>query len=564
MAQKIEFNKKQILYSICFFVFCLIDQRVKTGTGLDGWIETFRVLAGAVMAVLILSHYHLNDFVQNKIPYIVWSLVCVIGGAAFIGWGQAKVYFLNHRIALTLSVFLIGLAVICTFAAVVRQRKIPRLNKKFAGAWLLMMLFMIFSRSEYLWPLTYLVMFGCFYLTDYSCEEQESLVQGMLNGIILAFFLMQGWSFVFRPYDEVRYVGAYGNCNMNALFYLLVLGAALAKLIYTYCRGSNRWWKIFYFLGTGVVLGFLFMTISRTGWFVAVLMVLVGLVGLWRAGDGKNIFGSIVRNGLAVVLCFVLMFPLVFGAVRYLPPMFHHPVWFYGEWSEDKVHSWDKWDSEKFVSFDKLMSTSAGRVAVVLETVFGTNDTETGENVEQGPHLEVEGVNMAESQTQGEPGDEEEHEVTEVQQQLYDEAYAAGFALDASEPRNPVKTRMTIYRFYSHLLNLRGHTEAEQGFQILPWQRIGHAHNIYLQYGVDFGIPVLILFTLLVLWSLVSLVKRSWKSGGGRCVSELLVLMVPALFGLLEYSWGSGSATVILLFVIWRRMICNERECENT
>ena len=298
MSHKLHINKKRIIYSLCFFMFCLIDQRTKTGSGLDGWIETFRNSAGIVMAVLILSHYHLNDFIKQKIPYLVWSLICVIGGVVFVGWGQSFLYFVNGRVSLTLSVFLMGLSVIRTFIAVVYEKKLPRLNRTFGVLWLVMMALMVISRSEYLWPLAYLVMFGCFYLTDYSKEEQEDLTQGMLNGIILAFFMLQGWCFAFRPYDVVRYVGVYSNCNMNALFYLIVLGAALAKLLYTYRRDGNRWWKVFYFLGTGVVLGFLFMTISRTGWFVAVLMVFAALIGVWRMGVGKNIIVRIsYRDG---------------------------------------------------------------------------------------------------------------------------------------------------------------------------------------------------------------------------------------------------------------------------
>lgn len=559
MSQKIQINKKRILYSICFFCFCLIDQRVKTGSGLDGWIETFRDSLGVIMAVLILSHYQLGDFIKQKIPYLLWSLICVIGGIVFIGKGQAVAYFLNDRIALTLSVFLMGLALLRTFIAVVREKRCPRLNRTFGVLWLVMMVLMIVSRSEYLWPFAYLVMFGCFYLTDYSREEQEDLLQGMLNGIILAFFILQGWCFVFRPYDAVRYVGVYSNCNMNALFYLLVLAAALGKLLYTYRRGGSKWLKVFYFLGTGVVLGFLFMTISRTGWFVAVFIVFAALLGLWRIGAGKNVFMSIIRNGVIIVLCCALMFPAVFGAVRYLPPVFHHPVWFFGEWSEDKVHSWDKWDSEKFVNIDKLMTTAIGRVADVFGAVSGKTDTDE-EAVKNVPHLEVEGVNMAETEEAAELAEEDKVEVTPLQQQLYDEAYAAGFALDPAEPRDAVTVRAAIYRYYVYLLNFSGHPESEQGFQIVPTQRIGHAHNIYLQYGVDFGIPVLILFTVLVIWAALGFAKRSRLLRTEQFASELFVLMVPALFGLLEYCWGSGSAAVILLFVVWRRMICNERE----
>ena len=45
-------SKKRILYTICFFMFCVIDQRTKTGSGLDGiigknlWHIRFRMQSG--------------------------------------------------------------------------------------------------------------------------------------------------------------------------------------------------------------------------------------------------------------------------------------------------------------------------------------------------------------------------------------------------------------------------------------------------------------------------------------------------------------------------------------
>ncbi|MDE6016346.1 MAG: hypothetical protein K2H41_11735 [Acetatifactor sp.] len=546
MPVKLQVSKKRILYTVCFFFFCLIDQRIKTTSGLDGWGETFRDLTGVIMAALILSHYHLNDFRKRKIPYLVWSLVCVIGGVVFLLKGQALVWFANDRAVLVLDIFLFGIILIHTFTDLILERKRPRLYRPFALVWLIMMVLMIVSRSEYLWPFCYLVMFGCFYLTDYTAAEREDLFQGMLDGIILGFFMLQGWCFAFRPYDAVRYVGVYSNCNLNALFYLAVLAAALTKLAYVYRRECSRWIRLYYWLGVGTVFGFLFMTISRTGWMAAAVLTLAGLLCLWRVLPRRNLFVSLFKNGLIIVLCFVLTFPLVFGAVRYLPPAFHHPVWFFGEWNENKVHSWDKWDSEKFVNLDRLMRSASSRVATILEPVLekiapGGEAKETPDNP----------AKTSENKTN-------QIEVSPLQQQLYDEALAAGFALDRADRGNALLVRKAIYRYYIHLLNFRGHPDSEQGFQIFPNQRIGHAHNIYLQYGVDFGIPVMLLFTVLIGWSAVSFVKEFVRKPSEHSAGCLLFLLIPAVFGLLEYCWGTGSLAVTLLFVIWQRVLCGD------
>lgn len=535
---------KRVIFTICFFLLCLIDQRIKTASGLDGVSETFRDLGIAVISVMILVHYRVRDFCSadcfaHGIPYLLWTILCIAGGVLFVSRGQEISYFRNDRIMLSVSIFLLGLAVIRTLVAFLNEHRRVCLNRPAAVIWIVMFLWMNFSRSLYVWPLVYFIQFGFFYLTDYSEEEREDLFQGMLNGVILAFFVLQGWCFVFRPYDAVRYVGAYSNCNMNALFYLIVLAAVLCKLNFAWQRKAPLAVRLFYLLGSGTLLGFLVLTISRTGWLVAVLMVVVALIYMAKQ-SGKVV--TFFKKACLVGLAFVVAFPLVFCAVRFIPPMFHHPVWFWGEWSEEKVHSWDAWDSDKFVSFDKLMHTSMGRVA----DIFFPSRKEQAEI--EGPHLEVEGVNMAAPEV----------EITPLQQQRYDEAFAAGFALAPGENKNPIKVRAAIYRYYIHLLNWTGHTDDELGFQMTPTHSIGHAHNLFLQYGVDFGIPVMVMLFLLVVWSFVYFGRELMRKNQGQPVGRIFFLMVPALFGMLEYCWGNGSLAIMLLFVIWRGMICDE------
>ena len=75
-------SKKRILYTICFFLFCLIDQRTKTGSGKDGAIEVFRNLTGVVMALIIFSHYKWEEIVARKLPYLLWTVIGVAVGTA--------------------------------------------------------------------------------------------------------------------------------------------------------------------------------------------------------------------------------------------------------------------------------------------------------------------------------------------------------------------------------------------------------------------------------------------------------------------------------------------------
>lgn len=531
---------KNILYTACFFTFCLIDQRTKTLSGLEGWAEVFRDMAIAVVAVLVLVQYKIEDYKRSKTACLLWMVLSVLAGGVFVLYGQSLVWFLNHRVMLSIDALLAGLAVILTATSLIRRKRektaehMGLFRKGPLAVWTAMLLCMVVSRSGYVWPLVYFIVFGCFCLTGMSEEEQELLTQGMFNGILAGFFLLQGFCFVFRPYDAFRYVGIYNNSNINAFFYLEVLAAVLGKLLWAYRKQKGVWVKLFYWLGAGVVFGFLFMTISRTGWMTGVLMALMCLV-LLSADDTAGWFKRLskgVLKGLLLVICFVVTFPLVFGAVRYLPPLFHHPVWFYGEWNEDKVHSWDPWDSEKFVDLDELLQKAVGRVTEITARL---------EDADQVP----------------EDRTDDQKPVTELQQQLYDETRAAGYGLASyGDKRNALLVRKEIYRYYVHLLNLWGHPDSELGFQILPNQRIGHAHNIYLQFGVMFGIPVMILFVILLLETIVLFMKQALKRTGGE---ELFFVMAPAVFGCLEFCWGAGSLSLVLLFVVWKWVICQEK-----
>lgn len=510
-------SKRRILYTLCFFLFCVIDQRTKTGSGLDGVIETFRDMAGVLMAIIIMSHYKWEEFTRYKLPYAVWTVLSPIAGVLFVVFGQPLTYFMNERIMIGLDVWVFGYVVIHTIISVLIEKKYPKLHRGMFGLWVVMMLLMIFSKSDYVWPFCYFIMFWCFYLTDFTEEEQEDLYQGIMNGVILAFFVFQGFCCVFRPYDQVRYTGIYNNPNLNGLFYLVTLAAVFGKILYVTKENKHKFWRVYYWLGIGVIYSFIFMTIGRTAWAVSFILGLLFL-GFYQGVKQRWHF---IRNGLLLVLCVGIMFPVTFGMTRYLPPVFHHPVWFWGEWSEEKVHSWDAWDSEKYINMENLISEALGRSVEITAEMFGKTPfvlkTYAAEIVKN-PAFEN-----------------------------YEEVIG-----------NPVLVRKTIYEYYIHNLNLFGHKQSQQGFQLTIYAWVGHAHNIYLQYATDFGILMIGCFLLLNLLAIAKTIKEYYKTSMPNFIMLLFIILVPLLFGMLEYSWGSGSITILLLFIAWRQSILDD------
>lgn len=509
-------SKKRMLYTICFFLFCLIDQRTKTGSGMDGAIETFRNLTGVVMAVIIFSHYQWNEIIAHKLHYIIWTVAAVSAGAAYVVLGQPLQYYANGRFVAALDVLLFGYVLIHTFYSAVVEKKVPKMDRKLLILWLVMMLLMIFSRSDYIWPLCYLVMFGCFYLTDYTAEEREDLFQGALNGILLSFFIFQGYCCVFRPYDDVRYAGIYNNANINALYYMVVLAVVFIRILETTANKSRKYLRVIYWLGAGVIYTLIFMTIGRTAWLVSFLLGILFLI----LYCGRQSIKKYITSGLLLVLCFTIMFPVTFGLVRYLPPVFHHPVWFWGEWSEDKVHSWDPWNSEKYVDIEEVIENAVGRTSEI-----------TGGIVGKSPFV----LHVSAQETL------REQSVLKTEE----------------EYNSSLLVRKTIYTQYLSRLNLLGHTRDDQGFQLGPYFWVGHAHNIFLQYATDFGIPMAVVFVILVIASCVKLIKTYRKEKDIAAIAGFLFVLIPVTFGMLEYSWGVASLTITMMFIAWRKAICD-------
>ena len=481
--------------------------------------------------------------------------------------------FPNDRVVLAVNLLLWGIVLIQTVVGIfLEKRRLDFIHKPFACVWLLMMAGMCILRKDIYWPEAYLMAFGAFYLTDYSEEERQLLFQGMLNGIILGFFLMQGWCFVFRPYDIIRYSGVYSNSNHNVVFYLIVLGTVFTRLSYAYKnwgfngkieeaesdrrREIGRIFRrvvirILYWFLAGAVLDFIVLTIGRTGYLVAVALVLVAVLMRWRVAEKRwyLFIPSLLKSCAMLTLCFCLMFPVVFEAVRYLPPVFHHPVWFWGEWNEDRVQSWQPWDSENYIEFEDLMEMIGNRMELILEQPEKSCITA--------------GVLLASADTSAVASDipPKPSYVTDLQWQRYQEMLAEGYAIDTqvlwtNGKANELLLRYYIYRYYFHHLNWTGHPADEQGFQLRSTYWVGHAHNIYLQWGTDFGIPVMVLFIVLILWTMGHLIRCFYVTRDPQFAGYLLFFFVPCLFGMLEFCWGTGSLPIALMFFTWGRVMC--------
>lgn len=531
-------NKKRILYTFCFCLLNIIDFVCNTQ---NGDIQSVAVKAmGLVLLVIVGSGYPIRDLL-TRFNYI-WTGLCAAAAA-----GSVVAAFSSGRDSfMHMYVWAFVLAVVNVWWIVIygkyicrrlwRERKatgkLPFQPGVIGWIWVAMTVLMTFSRSGRVWPVWFFAMFGMFYLTRYSLRDRDALMDGMIDGTILSFFILQIFAYGFRPYDVVRYMGAFSNCNVAALHYLLVYAMVLFKLHLLHRRGARKGWKLFYFVGACGLLGFMFLTMGRTSWVTAFLLtVLYGIFVVRRIWRKR--WRAVVGRFLALGLTTMLLFPVVFATVRWLPTVLHHPVWFLAEYSENKVHSFDPPDSWKYIEFDEFMETVLGRIWGTFQA-SGLRDHGIGD-----PFLLV---------AQAAQEDDKAADAVEITGK---EGMDEGLGI-----------RFDIYMTYLRDLNLLGHSQSEGHYPIAGTDTIvWHAHNVWLQAAYSYGIPTGLLFLALT----VLLLRKRYRDM--KAYAEIPYSIIPFFlcvlffcYGTMELVWNMGQAVLPLLFVVQHPQICSSEE----
>ena len=542
-----KINVQSLLVALCIFAVCVGTQQIQTTAWNSGIIEFSRDALGVLMAVIIGTNYHWSEIKKYKLPYIIWTVAAGIGGmiAIPIAFNRRVAFLKADTVVIWLGVLFMGYCVIHTFLAITAEKYRPKFYKPLFVIWMVMMLLMIVSRSRYLWPECYFVLFLTFYLTKQTSEQRTNTIKGMIHGIVLAFIVIQGHSLLCRPYDKLRYRGNFCNPNHNCMFLCMCLAAILGSILYSFQEKASKIVKVFYFILAGACYSFIFMTMCRSGYLATFVVTVFFLIACCRLKK-KHIF---IRMGLLMTLLFVVMLPVTYLAVRYIPTIHPHVLFYFQEgYSEQWVHPWDERDSEKYISFEEMMQGVFGRwnhIKDAWQDLFGLEskkselqDLRLASNVEKIPrwNLLLATGNMLplETSTDKVP------------------------VLTLEEATNSLKVRYTIYKWFITHLSFRGMPYEDQGFQLTSYYWVQEAHSIYLYYGINFGIPVMILFAVFIWWGIGRLIKQGHRGKNVEKLCCLLILLVPPVFGLFEMSWGVSLISTVAFYLSFRAIIEKE------
>lgn len=531
----------KIWYAFCFVLLGLIDQRRGSALGTTQMI--FANLTGLVIAMLLLPSVK-REFWKTKYAGI-WTLICIpllvcgyIVGKKVWGYpGQWNTAVLN--------VALIGYAILYIIWNRDEIKKRRRLHKGFFLLLMGTLFLMQLSPHPSLWSIWFFGMFGSFYLIGIPKEKEDAFISGMLAGIIAWFFLLQTIAFGFRPFDHVRYRSLYSGETQSGLFYMIVFCAFTGMWLLLKKRNAKPFFKILCFLLSAGSVSFQLLTGGRSSLFGIFAAAIVA----YMAYDIIlcNSFRHWIMPGVALGICSLLLFPVVYGCVRYLPTILHHPIWFEGEYNEEtSIHSYDPWNSEKYISFERVLNTDIARLFQIFGITLSVKDGKI--------YFSLPGDLTAHAAELGEPGNSPDNP----------------FFYGDGDTSDPIGVRRTIYYYYATHLNLWGHKD-NGGFYMTDYKHLpdtppaewgtenfykfyykcaaemSHAHNMFLQFAYNYGIIVGVLFLALNLWCFLRLLRRK-DITGIICAAFLTAILV---YGLTEMAVTTGQITLTLLFLIY-------------
>ena len=545
----------------------LIEWLKATQTG-DIWKVAVNV-AGLVVMALVMSAYPAKElFCGFSKVYTIICLAVMVGIYGYWRMGTGN-FIVWQYLTAVMNVWLIGIMlwVLWKRAADGRLKK-PKWDI-LGISWILLTIVMVFSKSGRIWPIWFFLIYGIFYLTEYPEEDKAALVEGMVNGTILSFFIMQIYAYGFRPYDEVRYKGPLSNCNMTALYYLIVYCMILAKLHFLTLQKAGKVKKLFWMVMAGGLLCFQFLTLCRTAWLSAIAITFVYGILIMK-GIRKDSLLKVLGKAVLLGVITLAVLPVVFGTVRWLPTILHHPIWYEGEWSEEKVHSFDPADSEKYVTLEEFLDTALGRFMQILEAP-GEVDSLVQQGEEQTLQSEAQ---IQQSEDRSQQSEEPIQSESLSGEDLAEEDYISGESdpfmpdgyeqvsaeaigdevpiLDDSKDWTSSEILAAIFKAYWNDLNWRGHSEKEGYYLITSNYRCWHAQNLWLQIAYYYGIPAGILLVVLTIVMIYYYISRCYKGKLDRKygVLPLMFVILYFTFGVLEVVWNPGQLVFVLIFLV--------------
>ncbi|MCR5094045.1 MAG: O-antigen ligase family protein [Lachnospiraceae bacterium] len=596
-----------LVFILCLFVMLLMQKfdwrladNIFYGAGL--------IIAGIVGSALIMNltgareEDRERDIITNVIE-IVQVIALAMGVQSTCeymnGLYDAVHYAAERREIIWLAVFFILFLIGGKKEEGGEGKKRLRLNIFGILAVLFFILLVIFGNGRQ-WVITLAVLFAAALICWRFSRRRDRWLKLLTWGLILNFGGNLLYCYLHRYYAgfvSARFSFIFHTVTVTAEYLTLIGAASFALLFAELCRiprGTGFRGTVRRILPQGVLFGmvssYVLFTASRTGILAMVLMVLLMLI---FAGVRGHRFGNAVRGLIACICALVILFMPTFTLQRLLPPFFARPEYMEIEDAVTELRGAIAMDSTKLISVERFFSVFLDKVAGLPpgdypypedrfnydsegnETYppMGLSEEEMADRVftedllkaraEYEASVESSQTDAQESSGQSaesvpDSGEEVEYEVHGhhlTAEELYD-YYIPGVDDEEEEKEYTVEEmsngRMTLWRSYLPQLNMTGHEE--MGVELPNGEIAVHAHNVYLQIAYDNGIPVGILFVLLIGAAAVTAMVYGGSGddeGRGYRLVPLAITLAFAAAGLTEWNFQLSNMMTLGLVLSW-------------
>ncbi len=566
-------EKKRILAAVCMICLLLIDVKAANDSWYI-WLITDN-LVGVVVAFIIFSSYPVKEF--TKPFYIVWSVLGFLGEiGGYVFWYTHQIgHVMGYWITIPLNIWILGIAFFKYIEKIFITKELNIRFAKWEYFFVACMLLMLLSKSDYVWPIYFLIIFLMLWHSPFSEKDRFYIFKGILDGILIGFFLLQGKAFLFKTYVSVRYTGAYWNSNRNGALYLLVFTVFLARILI--CKKAKNsisadediiqatkrkleFQVILNVLMSSVVGALIMYTGSRTSLIGMVIMCLFYyLIGERTIAHEKWI--RIAQQFFVFIFSFVVMVPLIYYPICYLP-IIRNAV---RTEIKNVVKGTDIPISISNAGSVKLDEALDNMVFRYLKSdIVETDDVDGVEEADQSNNLDKE--ELIDNETNSD--EEESPFIFDFESSQKDGYYVVQYYFTYYPERGrfevfvPKKMYSGVESFNARLnilfaladnFTLLGHDSSEVFLYLdsnSPGQTafwVNNEQNFILHYLYAYGVPAGVFFCLLILLGLICLIRNAIKGKVEAFVFAMFYLVF-ILTGLMEVVWVPGQIVLVLLF----------------
>lgn len=329
----------------------------------------------------------------------VWLTVQMVQNNFFYNY-----YYLNLPMGVLATVLMNFYALVIWEA--VKERRFPIS----LGPSLLLILWIVVKQSSvydyrqfYLYMLIGLLPFM---MMKKGIRTRSCVLNGILDGLCIGFFVIQGYAWMHRPYSYVfvRYMGIANSTTTMSRIYLAYFAAWIIRYVQAARSKANFFnvvFRVFAWLMAAFVLAMVYMTGSRSAVLAIILMVVLA-VGVRYIRHKEKWWKNIIKFVLWPINCACIgivslaLVPVAYQSIRYLPAYFNEPDYVDAvgyRWLSKPVQEWGEpygWnfeydeyaikkneapDSPRYPTFAETVSHNLGRIIpwaeVYLEDMLG-------------------------------------------------------------------------------------------------------------------------------------------------------------------------------------------------